>query len=599
MFRSLLGAARQSWLQSPEMQRIARAAASASVSRDDLSPLLRAITEHGPAAVIVVSLEAADRGRILYANPAANRLLHYPSHTLEQRTLGDIVLARDRDEILRQTTEAELESGDPAPRQLETRLKDRAGNPLWVLLEYASHGIDEGLAKRVVVLHATDIDERKRVERELQTLADHDPLTGLLNRRCFEEELRRAVAQVNRYGGSCAMMLIDFDGFKSVNDTLGHTAGDELIGHVGDLLRQTMRETDVLARIGGDEFAAVLPHTTIEDAIPAAKKILQTIGMSASRPEQITNVRVTASIGITAVEPGDATKPEDLLVEADLAMYRAKENGKDQFSVYLRDDNRRSELYTRGTLLSRLRETLAQDAFEVPVAPVYDVVTDQPALLELQPQMRDQHGTLVSPSSFLGADERTGMIREVDAWTLHEALRRVRDQPPSFAPRPLIVRLSAATLESPATLGHLGAQLGLAPLTAGGLVVELPAEPLARNPQYIAQVAGGLQQLGCELALSGFESALPLLPALRGLQLRYVTPGSAIPIAALTDASMATVMRMIATVAGQLGTCVMARDVDSPASVARLAQLGVKLYQRPAGGGQQSTTGSFTAHRYG
>jgi diguanylate cyclase (GGDEF)-like protein/PAS domain S-box-containing protein len=597
--RSLIGAARQSWLQSPEVQRLAHAAKATGVTHDSSLPLLRAITEHGPNAVIVVSLEEADRGRILYANPAADRLLHYPPQTLQQHVLGDIVLARDRDEILKQATNGELGSGDFEPVQLETRLKDRAGNPIWVLLDCASHGLGGDLDERVAVLHATDIGERKRAERELQALADHDPLTGLLNRRRFEEELHRAVAQVNRYGGTCALMLIDFDGFKSVNDTLGHTAGDELIGHIGGLLRQTTRETDVLARIGGDEFAAVLPHTTIEDALPVAKKILQTIGMNTSRPEQLTHVRVTASIGITAVEPGDTTKPDDLLVEADLAMYRAKENGKDQFSVYLRDDNRRAELYTRGTLLSRLRETLEQDAFEVPLAPVYDVVTDQPALLELQPHMRDQHGALISPSSFLGADERTGMIREVDVWTLKEALRRVRDQAPAFAPRPLIVRLSAATLDSPATLGHLGAQLGLAPLSGGGLVVELPAEPLARNAQYVAQVAGGLQQLGCELALSDFENALPLLPSLRQLQFRYVTVGSAIAIAALTDAAMATVLRMITTVASQLGTCVMARDVDSPASVARLAQLGVKLYQRSADGGQQSAAGSFAARRYG
>ena len=185
------------------------------------------------------------------------------------------------------------------------------------------------------MLQAVDISERKRLENELQHLADRDALTGLFSRRRFQEELEREVSRARRHGRPGVLLLLDLDGFKLVNDSFGHAAGDELLTRIGNALRNILRDSDVLARIGGDEFALILPDTDVPAGRVVAEKLIDAVREYGSIMRDERRASVTVSIGMTPVSGGPSLDPAKLLIEADLAMYHAKESGKDRIAVYL------------------------------------------------------------------------------------------------------------------------------------------------------------------------------------------------------------------------------------------------------------------------
>jgi diguanylate cyclase (GGDEF)-like protein len=177
-----------------------------------------------------------------------------------------------------------------------------------------------------------DVTERERIQARLRHLADHDPLTGLFNRRRFEEELADRLAHAARYGEGGAVLLLDIDNFKSVNDSLGHHTGDAVIRNVAELIREQMRETDVLARLGGDELAVLLPHADEPRARLLEGKRVETV--RAHRSTFGERLRVTISVGVAVISKPGAQTAEELMVEADQAVYEAKGAGRDRFRVH-------------------------------------------------------------------------------------------------------------------------------------------------------------------------------------------------------------------------------------------------------------------------
>jgi diguanylate cyclase (GGDEF)-like protein/PAS domain S-box-containing protein len=271
-------------------------------------------------------------GKVSFANPAAADLLGWLPDELTGRSIHDLVHGPRR--------EAPPHALDQCPVLVALRTgavqhmeedvfwrQDGASFPV----HYTSSPILERGAPTGAVVTFNDVTERKRFEAQLQYLADHDPVTGLFNRRRFEQELARHLAYDARYGRGGAVLALDLDNFKDVNDTLGHKAGDEVITRVARNIRDRIRETDTLARFGGDEFAVLLPEAGLEQAQSVAQNIIDAI-----RGQPITiagrQINVTGSIGITTFGGREDVNGEQLLVEADVAMYAAKAAGRDRFS---------------------------------------------------------------------------------------------------------------------------------------------------------------------------------------------------------------------------------------------------------------------------
>jgi diguanylate cyclase (GGDEF)-like protein len=216
--------------------------------------------------------------------------------------------------------------------RVERRFMQANGVPIWVAVSVAPV-IGEGGRVSHMLTHYLDITDRKLFELQLANLVDHDPLTGLLNRRGFDVELDRHVAHVSRYGPVGALLVVDLDHFKQINDTLGHQAGDELIATVADTFRATVRDTDVVARLGGDEFAVILPRATAADARTVAAKIVSFVREHTSVLFGAEVRSVTASVGIAMFDDPSLTGDE-MIAHADLSMYSAKEAGRDRYAAF-------------------------------------------------------------------------------------------------------------------------------------------------------------------------------------------------------------------------------------------------------------------------
>ncbi|WP_249010854.1 sensor domain-containing diguanylate cyclase [Conexibacter sp. DBS9H8] len=287
--------------------------------------------EQAGVPLAIIGLEGADHGRLLDANAAYADMLGVPLTTLLDAGLEPLIAADDRERRFRAPL-ARLSGRDGARVQFERRFSSAEGREVSALITDAVIVGPDG--EQVIIEQALDISDRKRLEGELRHLAEHDPLTGLHNRRRFEEDLEQTLARARRYGGEGALLALDLDGFKSVNDTFGHAAGDRLVIQIAGALRATLRESDFIARTGGDEFAVILPSADEPEARHVADKLLAAVAREGTVGRESEQVRVTASVGIALFSGRPGQVGSELLIEADQAMYEAKAAGRDRVVLY-------------------------------------------------------------------------------------------------------------------------------------------------------------------------------------------------------------------------------------------------------------------------
>ncbi len=287
--------------------------------------------EHAPIGIALVSPE----GNFTRVNRALCDLLGYSSDELVAKTFQEITHPEDLNLDLENVNQ--VLAGELRDYEMEKRYIHRDGHIVWVLLSVSlARGADgEPL---YFISQIQDITERKQLEERLVFLADHDEMTGLANRRRFREEVERGVAYAERYDHSGAMVLLDLDNFKDVNDSLGHHVGDRLLVAVAERLGTRLRRTDVLGRIGGDEFAAMLPQAEPAQAIRVAEEVLDAVTTAAYALDGHV-VTARASVGIALFRPGLGIDADDLQIRADVAMYTAKRDGGNRVSILDPDAN--------------------------------------------------------------------------------------------------------------------------------------------------------------------------------------------------------------------------------------------------------------------
>ena len=531
--------------------------------------------EHCPVGMAVTRPRPDGSSVVLRCNEAYATMLGYS--VAELVGLDSTDLMHPDDNGVRERLLVELRAGRKPTG--EFRVRHRDGYYIWILLAPAIVATEQ--SGTLFVMHAVDISDRKRFESRLRHLADHDPLTGLLSRRRFEQELSREVARARRSRGQSCLLLLDLDGFKFVNDSLGHSAGDRLLRSLGDALGGCLREADVMARIGGDEFAVVLPETDVSGGREVASKLLAAVRQHGRIVEDGRHADVTASVGMTVIAGASATDAEGLLVEADIAMYQAKDGGKNQLAVYTPSERRREALTRRADWVGRLREAMREGrllALAQPVLPI-SPAADQREHYELLVRLRDDGGGLIKPGTFMPHAERHGMIVDIDHWIMRWAVAQLHAADRVGRELSLAINFSAVTLQDPQTSETLMRLLEQTPIGAGELIIEVTETAAITDISRAGEFARQLQALGCKLALDDFGTGFTSFGYLRTLVFDILKiDGSFIEDIGGSPTDQLLV-RALVDIAHGLGASVVAERISDQRSVELLAGLGVDYGQ--------------------
>jgi diguanylate cyclase (GGDEF)-like protein/PAS domain S-box-containing protein len=407
-----------------------------------------------------------------------------------------------------------------AVERFDTEKLDKNGERIVVSQAMAPVRDAKGRVIAAAVL-AKNVSERRHYEERLRYLADFDQLTGLCNRRRFEEELKRELARVGRYSDPGAVVSIDLDNFKSINDFAGHSAGDAVLSAVARVLKQRFRSSDVVARLGGDEFGVLL--TSVDGA--AARKTAEDLLVAIHNCRPMfggKSFRVTASIGVAAFESDDATASE-LMINADLAMYAAKSGGRDRVVLFTTSEGRRARATAKLTWAERIRDALDRDdGFVLHMQPILDLATDQISHSELLLRMRDEYGNLIAPSAFLPAAERFGLIHAIDRWVVRRAIEMIAEG--GEAGRlPVSVNLSGdSVVGDPHLLEMIEREIKQCSVDPSMLIFEVTETAAIANMPEATAFARRVNELGASLALDDFGTGFGSFYYLKHLPVGYV-----------------------------------------------------------------------------
>ncbi len=511
-------------------------------------------------------------GRIAVVNDAAARLVARRRSDLVGRSIAE--LFHPDDAPVDETSWTDLLRGVIREYTVERRLLSADGVVVPVLISAAR--MPAPAERHPVVIHIVDVTHQRRSEERLAYLADHDPLTGLLNRRRFEQELTEHLARAARHSARGAVLLLDLDHFKYVNDTLGHAAGDVVLKAVGDALRSRMRAEDVLARLGGDEFALLLEDASDEAAVRSAEARVATalttvsVPVTPGRVPPDARVHVTASIGATLVEPGVAG--DALLAQADLAMYEAKETSRGRLVIHRPQGAHARQSRARFTWGERIRRALQDHQFVLYLQPIIPLQAGPDlhyeALLRL---IGDDQ--VWEPATFLNHAERLGLMNDIDRYVVDHAAELLAALPADQHPR-LEVNLSAASLADPDLADWVDDALRRHAIDPARLIFEITETMAIANIALADTSIRRLRAQGCGFALDDFGVGLSSFYYLRELPFDILKiDGTFIQDLPASRTNQLIVRAMINTAQG-LGRATIAEFVGNAATVQALRDLG-------------------------
>lgn len=428
---------------------------------------------------------------------------------------------------------------------------------------------------RQVVL--AELERAERNEAELRYLADHDSLTGLLDRRRFRAELDQYVSFTARYGGRGAVMIVDIDGLKTVNDSLGHHAGDNLIRQVAEVLRERVRATDVVARLSGDEFAILMPQTDVEGALQLGEDLREQVADSVQPTSE--SPPATISLGITMFGGEKGVGSEAVLVAADHAMYRAKEGGRNQIALFRDPNEPQREPQRRQTTAARIRDALTQGRLSLHGQPIHNLDSGAVERYELLLRMTSEEGELLPARRFIEAAERSGMVQELDRWVVNRALELLAVRERQGTPLTLHVNLSGASLTDVSVLEFIERRLDEGGVDPAHCTFEITETANAYDYEVASGFADRLVDLGFQVAIDDYGAGFGPFHYLKRVPFDLIKiDGSFVRDMPRSDADQLTV-KAIVQIARGLGKATIAEYVQDDQTTELLREYGVDMAQ--------------------
>ena len=454
-------------------------------------------------------------------------------------------------------------NGDEVPIQDSAApIRDRMGN----------------IIGSVMVFH--DTSKESRLFRQLSYQASHDALTGLINRREFENRLGESLKALHKDREQAhALLYLDLDQFKVVNDTFGHTAGDELLRQISETVQQQIRSSDVFARLGGDEFGILLERCSERQAMDVAESIRSAVeGYRFAWQEAFAAVRISIGVVMVTVDTADVAS---LMSSADVACYSAKDQGRNQ--VHLYRDSDASVRHEEMKWVSRITNAVEDERLELFYQPIIGINERRGRVrghYELLLRMRDESGMLVSPDQFIPAAERYNLMSTLDRWVIHTALSQLADRDAVDEARyTLAINLSGTSLSEDRFLEFVVDELERRKLPKGAICFEITETAAISNLARVVHFMQALKKLGCKFSLDDFGSGLSSFTYLKNLPVDYLKIDGQFVSNVVDDTVDESMVKAISAVGHAMGIETIAERVETKQVLDKLGTLGVEFAQ--------------------
>jgi diguanylate cyclase (GGDEF)-like protein/PAS domain S-box-containing protein len=520
----------------------------------------------------ITAIFSVDR-KLIYLNPAGRRLFRSMSdEELGNRRFDDLLSSESQRLVLEQALPRALSDGLWSG---ELMLWSESKGEVPVLLLLIAHSNEEGQERHLSAI-ARNISERKHFEAELLQRATHDQLTGLANRVLFEDRLKQAIYQAQQNDLMVAVVFIDLDNFKRVNDTMGHAIGDLLLREIGRRLDANLRKHDTKARLGGDEFAVILDRlSNPEEAIP----IVKNLGEALRQPTRLRGreLIVTTSMGVS-VYPADGSNTETLLMHADTAMYQAKSAGRNRHCFFVPEMN--LQVSERLNIENDLRQAVARNELRLYYQPVIDTKTR--VVVGCEALLRWQHPKygFMQPDRFIPIAEESDLIIQIGQWVLEQACLQARKwQDSGLILGFVAVNVSARQLREPALTQTVQTALEVSGLSPEKLELELTEGSVLQGTAIAREILDEIQALGVLLAADDFGTGYSSLSFLKLFRFDKVKIDREFVRDMLTDQGDAAIVKATIAMAHAFGATVVGEGVETEAQAEALRHCGCDQLQ--------------------
>jgi len=540
-------------------------------------------------------------GTIQFINPAAVDLLGYAG--------AEELIGRNAAEVVHPAQE----DGTPLPRSTSFLSQCYANGsqiPSWQTVFWSAERTQVPVECTVYPLRVDgertgsvvafrDVSAQRALEEQLRYQAERDGLTKLYNRSWFENQLDQEVARLRRSGTVSLLLFVDLDRFKYINDTAGHSAGDQLLIEVSRRLKSRLRGSDHLARMGGDEYAIILRNVQADDVESLADGFRQAL-TTAPFSYGGKSYRITISIGATRLDKFTLS-PGEAMAQADIACHLSKSAGRNQTHIYTEESGRRADMEADLGWSARLEEALRTDRFElcyqaiIPLRGIerdpladngaeiwqrqMDRNPDAPVMFEVLLRLRGAQGDLISPNAFLPTAERFGLMADIDRWVIDRALRALRDVRESTRPISLTINLSASSLASDTLVTFITDRVVRYNVDPTALIFEITESRAIEDIVGVQALLHELRTLGCQIAVDDFGTGFSTFAYLRQLEADYLKIDGSIIQGLPDDALDRTIVAALTSIAEIAGKRTIAECVEDPNMLVALYECGVDYAQ--------------------